>query len=87
VCNSGYSGVNCGMFIPESNTIPLVVGTSIGAGFIALIVILICLALAGGGGFAYAQAGGAGGAGVTANNPLYVGTGNSGVNPLHKEVC
>jgi hypothetical protein len=81
VCRDGYSGDNCGA-APDSIVIISTLTTAAIIGIIIAIVVVI--AAVGGGGFAIAQNMAAAPVSPAMNNPLYVGAGRSGHNPLHK---
>jgi len=57
------------------------------AAIIGIIVgVVLCVAGVGAGGaYAYSQAAGAGSVAPVANNPIYVGSGAQGTNPLYRE--
>jgi len=82
VCVDGYTGVNCGD--APADIVPLAAG--LGAAAIAGIVIAIVVILAaiGGGGYAVANNMAAAPVAPAINNPLYVGAGTSGENPLRQ---
>jgi len=64
-----------------------VIGASLGAAAIIGIVIaavLFAAGIAGGGAYAIAQSSGSATAAGVSNNPLYVGHGAQGTNPLYK---
>jgi len=51
---------------------------------IVIAIILVVIGAGAGGAYAYSQAAASGSAAPVANNPLYVGGGNSGTNPLFR---
>jgi len=78
-----FRAVPCGFAFPTS----LVIGASLTAAAVVGIVIaaVLCAAgVAGGGAYAYANAGAGATTSGVSNNPLYVGVGNTGTNPLYK---
>jgi hypothetical protein len=80
-CTEGYTGVNCGETLSN-----LAVYAGIGAAAIVGIIVAIAIVVAalGGGGYAIAQGMAAAPIAPAMNNPLYVGAGRSGTNPLNK---
>jgi len=87
VCNTGFSGSNCGIAPLVDNTDVVVVASTLSAVAIVGIVIGLALfcALAGGGTLAvYNKASGDGIAPVW-SNPLYTPEGTGGVNPLNRQ--
>jgi len=66
--------------------IPVVVATLSTAAVIGIVIgVVLCVAGVGAGGaYAYSQAAGIGSAAPVANNPIYVGSGAQGTNPLYK---
>jgi len=87
VCFAGYSGINCGSYIPYTDT-SAVIGGALGTAAVVGIVIGVVVAVAGagsGGSYAYSQLGGGGGVAVIGNNPIYSDTGLAGHNPLNKK--
>jgi hypothetical protein len=80
-CYDTYSGINCAT---HDATIELAAGLGAAAIVGIVIAIVVVLAALGGGGFAIAQNMAAGPVAPAMNNPLYVGAGKGGENPLNR---
>jgi len=80
-CYDTYSGINCG-----NHDTSVALGIGLGAAAIVGIVIAIVVVIAalGGGGYAIAQNMAAAPVAPAMNNPLYVGAGKGGENPLNR---
>jgi len=80
-CYDTYSGVNC-----ANHDVAIELGVGLGAAAVAGIVIAIVVVLAalGGGGYAIASNMAAAPVAPAMNNPLYVGAGKGGENPLNR---
>jgi hypothetical protein len=81
ICRDGYTGVNCGA--APNNIITIAAGLGAAAIVGIIIAVIVVVAALGGGGFAIAQNMAAAPVAPAMNNPLYVGAGRSGQNPLH----
>jgi hypothetical protein len=81
VCLPTYSGINCGI---HDDTVEIAVGLGAAAIVGIVIAIVVVLAAVGGGGYAIAQNMAAAPVAPAMNNPLYVGAGQGGENPLNR---
>jgi len=73
--------VDCG--VPPATVLAGALGTAAIVGIVVGAVLCVACA-AGGGAYAYTQAAGASGVAPVANNPIYVGSGSQGTNPLYQ---
>jgi len=80
-CYDKYSGANCAV---HDDTVELAAGLGAAAIVGIVIAIVVVLAALGGGGFAIAQNMAAAPVAPAMNNPLYVGAGKGGENPLNR---
>eukprot|EP01128_Nolandella_sp_AFSM9_P010955 TRINITY_DN766_c0_g1_i3.p1 TRINITY_DN766_c0_g1~~TRINITY_DN766_c0_g1_i3.p1 ORF type:complete len:419 (+),score=86.97 TRINITY_DN766_c0_g1_i3:225-1481(+) len=77
----GFRDVSC----PAGIAPEVVAGIGSAAVVGIIVAIVICLAALGGGGaYAYSQSAATGGVATVANNPIYVGSGSQGTNPLYQ---
>jgi len=80
-CNDGFNGINCANAITN---VPIAVGLGVAAIIGIIIAIAVVIAAVGGGGYAIAQNMATAPVAPAMNNPLYVGAGRQGTNPLHR---
>jgi len=84
-CANGTCGTR-ELDCPAAVSTTTIIGASLGTAALVGIIIAAIIAFAacaGGGAYAYSQAAGGSGVHVTANNPIYQGNANAGVNPLY----